>query len=110
MLESPQAIENAGEIAAVDGVDMLLIGTNDLCAEMGIPGQLDHDHVRDAYQAMVDACKAHGKSIGIGGIKEGPMLEDIYAMGARFILGRVDGALLGQAASREVADFTKLAT
>jgi len=36
MLESPRAIENAEEIAAVPGVDVLLIGTSDLCAEMGI--------------------------------------------------------------------------
>ena len=110
MLESPQAIENADAIAATEGVDMLLIGTNDLCAEMGIPGELGHDKVRDAYRAMADACKAHDKAIGIGGIKEGPMLDAIYAMGARFILGRVDGALLGQAAAKEVADFRTLAT
>lgn len=31
MLESPEAIANADEIAAVPGVDALLIGTNDLC-------------------------------------------------------------------------------
>src|SRR5690606_11945360 len=31
MLESPTAIENAAEIAAVDGVDILHIGTTDLC-------------------------------------------------------------------------------
>ncbi len=108
MLESPRAIENAEDIAATEGIDMLLIGTNDLCAEMGIPGQLDHDDVRAAYQAMADACVKHGKAIGIGGIKEGPMLEAIYAMGARFIMGRVDGALLTQAASKEVADYRKL--
>src|SRR5882672_71991 len=34
MLESPRAIENAEEIAAVPGVDVLLIGTSDLCAEI----------------------------------------------------------------------------
>ncbi len=109
MLESPEAIANAHEIAATEGVDMLLIGTNDLCAEMGIPGELGHHKVREAYQAMADACKAHGKAIGIGGIKEGPMLQDIVAMGGRFIMGRVDGALMAQAAAKEVADFRKLA-
>ncbi len=109
MLESPKAIANADEIAATDGVDMLLIGTNDLCAEMGIPGELGHDRVRQAYQDMAAACKAHNKAIGIGGIKEGPMLQDILAMGGRFIMGRVDGALLAQAAAKEVADFRVLA-
>ena len=110
MLESPQAIENAEAIAATEGVDMLLIGTNDLCAEMGIPGQLDHDKVRNAYQTMADACAAHGKAVGIGGIKEGPMLDAIYGMGGRFLMGRVDGALLGQAAGKEVTDLRKLSS
>ena len=31
MLESPKAIDNVDSIAAIDGVDVLLIGTNDLC-------------------------------------------------------------------------------
>ena len=35
MLESPQAIQNVDEIASVKGIDVLLIGTNDLCMEMG---------------------------------------------------------------------------
>ena len=42
MLETPQGIAHADEIAAVEGVDMLLIGTNDLCTELGIPGQIRH--------------------------------------------------------------------
>src|SRR5438270_635016 len=36
MIESPQAVANAKEIAAVEGIDALLIGTSDLTAEMGI--------------------------------------------------------------------------
>ena len=40
MLESPEAISNVDNIAAVEGVDVILIGTNDLCMEMGIPGDL----------------------------------------------------------------------
>ncbi|MFM2129896.1 MAG: hypothetical protein RL477_1442 [Pseudomonadota bacterium] len=108
MLESPEAVANAGQIAAVEGVDMLLIGTNDLCAEMGIPGQLDHPRVIDAYARAAEACKKHGKALGIGGIKEGPVLERIIAMGGRFLMGRVDGVLLQQAASAEVAGLRKL--
>ena len=34
MLETPLGIANADEIAAVPGIDLLLIGSNDLCAEM----------------------------------------------------------------------------
>src|SRR3954451_9447399 len=50
MLETPTAIANAEEIAAVPGVDVLLIGTNDLCAEMGIPGDFGNERLADAYR------------------------------------------------------------
>ena len=49
MLETPKAIENVEAIAAVPGIDVLLIGSNDLCAEMGIPGEFTHDRLADAY-------------------------------------------------------------
>jgi 2-keto-3-deoxy-L-rhamnonate aldolase RhmA len=40
MVETPEAVANADAIAAVPGVDVLLIGTSDLTATMGIPGQI----------------------------------------------------------------------
>src|SRR5437764_3555399 len=52
MLATTTALENAEAIAAVPGVDVLLIGTNDLCAEMGIPGDFGHERVADAYAKM----------------------------------------------------------
>lgn len=39
MVETPAAIAQVDAIAAVPGLDVVLIGTNDLCAELGIPGQ-----------------------------------------------------------------------
>jgi 2-keto-3-deoxy-L-rhamnonate aldolase RhmA len=38
MLETPEAITNVGAIAAIYGVDELLIGTNNLCMEISISG------------------------------------------------------------------------
>src|ERR1700759_1543372 len=38
MMETVAALENVEEIIATEGVDMLLIGSKDLCAEMGITG------------------------------------------------------------------------
>ena len=38
MIETPEAIDNAEAIAAIPGIDALLIGSNDLALEMGIPG------------------------------------------------------------------------
>ena len=39
MLETEEAVENAEAMAAIDGIDALLFGTNDLTIEMGILGR-----------------------------------------------------------------------
>ena len=52
LMETPIAIANAEAIAAVPGVDALLIGTNDLSAEMGVPGEFAHPKVAAAYETV----------------------------------------------------------
>jgi citrate lyase beta subunit len=47
---------------------MLLIGTNDLCAEMGLHGDFGDERVADAYRAMIAAARKHGKFPGMAGI------------------------------------------
>ena len=69
MLETPEGIANADAIAAVPGIDVLLIGSNDLCTAMGIPGELKSPKLRAAYEATAKACKTHGKHLGVGGIR-----------------------------------------
>src|ERR1700760_678070 len=84
--ESAEAVEKAEEIAAVEGVDMVLIGVNDLLADMGLAGKLDHPKVRDAYARTIEACRKHGKHVGVGGLSTKPKLAaEIIAMGARLI-------------------------
>ena len=50
MLETPEGIANADAIAALPGIDVLLIGSNDLCTAMGIPGELKNPKLRAAYE------------------------------------------------------------
>jgi 2-keto-3-deoxy-L-rhamnonate aldolase RhmA len=90
MIESPEAVDNAAEIAAVDGVDVLLIGTSDLTAEMGISGQLGHAKVIDAYTRVGAACAKHGKTLGMGGVYDQENAARYIGMGARFILSGAD--------------------
>ncbi len=94
MLETPTAIANADAIAAVPGVDVLLIGTNDLCAEMGIHGDFGHERVAEAYRAMIAACRKHGKFPGMAGIYNEAIMPRYIEMGARFILSGQDAAFL----------------
>lgn len=103
MLETPEGIANADAVAAVPGIDMLLIGSNDLCTEMGIPGELRHPKLREAYEATARACRAHGKALGVGGIRGDVELQrDLLQMGARFIIAGNDVGYLAAAAKKDV--------
>ena len=86
MIEGPDALDRVEEIAATDGVDILFIGTNDFCAELGIDGQFEHPLVREAYQRTIAACSRHGKHVGIGGLSGKPkLLKQFVEMGARYV-------------------------
>jgi len=94
MIETPEAVENAAAIAAVRGVDVLLIGTSDLTAEMGIPGEIGHERVRAAYAAVIAACRAAGKFAGMGGVYDEATARAYIAMGVQFVLAGSDHGLL----------------
>ena len=100
MLESPEAIDNVDSIAAVDGVDVILIGTNDLCMEMGIPGDYSNPKVKDAYIKVIEACKKYGKTPGMGGVYNEELMSEYIKMGMRFILSGSDLSFMMQSASQ----------
>jgi 2-keto-3-deoxy-L-rhamnonate aldolase RhmA len=104
MIEAPEGVDAADAIAAVDGVDALFVGTYDLTSAMGIPGELDHPRVREAYRVMIAACKRRGKSLLVGGIKEPAALAAYVAAGAArcYFTGSDTGFML-DGARRQVA-------
>ena len=79
MLETPTAIAN---------------GSNDLCAEMGIPGDFGNDRLAEAYGTMIAACEKAGKFPGMAGIYNETIMPRYIAMGARFILSGQDGGFM----------------
>jgi 2-keto-3-deoxy-L-rhamnonate aldolase RhmA len=102
MLETPQGIEQADAIARVPGIDVLLVGSNDLCTTLGIPGELRHPKLRQAYEAVARACKAHGKVLGVGGIRGDLELQaELVHLGARYIAAGNDAAYLASAARKD---------
>lgn len=95
MMETVAALEHVEEIAAVEGIDMMLIGTNDLTAEMGIPGQYDHEKVHEAYTRTIAACRKHGKHVGVGGLASRPdLMARFVQLGARYVSTGTDLAFL----------------
>lgn len=108
MLETPEGIANAEQIAAVPGIDVLLIGSNDLCTAMGIPGEMKHPKLRAAYETVARACKTHGKHLGIGGVRgDVAQVAELVKLGGRFVIAGSDVQYLMKAARDEVAAIRK---
>lgn len=110
MIETPEGVANVDAIAAIEGVDVLLIGSNDLCTEFGIPGQLRHPRLREAFKLTAAACKTHGKTLGIGGVRGDLELQtELYRMGGNFIIAGSDVTYLSAAARADAKALRAIA-
>lgn len=96
MIESQRGADNAAAIAAVPGVDALLVGTNDLSANLGVHGEHGHAKVRACYEKAIAGARAAGKPLISAGIASPDILKQYVAMGASrcCFLGTDAGALL----------------
>ena len=64
-IETPRAVENAAEIAAVDGVDVLFVGPLDLSTGLGVQGRYDEPVYLEALDRVARAAARAGKASGI---------------------------------------------
>jgi 2-keto-3-deoxy-L-rhamnonate aldolase RhmA len=108
MIESVEGLGNAEGMAAVDGIDGLLIGTSDLTAEMGISGQILHPRVEEAYRSVGAACRKADKFLGMGGVYELDAMRRYADLGAHFILTGSDHAYILAGAKPRSDFFRKL--
>ncbi|WP_018763299.1 HpcH/HpaI aldolase family protein [Arthrobacter sp. 135MFCol5.1] len=106
MIESQAGLDAVEDIAAVDGVDMLLVGASDLSVELGVPGQLDHPRVHEAYLQVIKACQANGKFVGVGGLGGRPdLIRQYLDLGAGFVSTGNDISFLSTAAAQKRQQF-----
>ena len=63
-IETAEGLASVEAIAAVPGVDALWLGHFDTTNFMGIPAQWDHPRYKAAVEALVAACRRHGKAAG----------------------------------------------
>lgn len=95
LLESAAGIANVDAIAAIDGVDILGIGMNDLTADLGCPGNVRHPAARAACERVVAAAAAHGKVAIVGGIPEPAYFMELVGLGfAPLIFAGIDTDIL----------------
>ncbi|MCL2344208.1 MAG: aldolase/citrate lyase family protein [Firmicutes bacterium] len=64
-IEHVDAVNNLEEILAVDGVDTIVVGTNDLSGSIGLLGQTRHPEVLALLDEIAVKCKKAGVPFGI---------------------------------------------
>ncbi|GHS98494.1 hpch/hpai aldolase [Synergistales bacterium] len=102
-IETKLAVENAEAIAATEGIDVLLIGPNDLSLSLGIPGDMMNPIELDAIAKVAAACKKHKKYFGM---HAGAALIEKFGSDLNVVMSLTDTDFLlqGFAGIRKLAD------
>jgi 2-keto-3-deoxy-L-rhamnonate aldolase RhmA len=97
-IENREGIRNIDQILSVEGIDLAVMGPNDLSYDLGYGGEPDHPKVVAAIQKVVDACQRCGKH---SGTHMGSLEQLFYwkSKGMTFIAYNTDSGLLYKAAS-----------
>ena len=106
-IESPEALERANEIAAVEGVDALMLGPGDFSILSGFPGQMKDERTRNAKLKIADAAQRAGKDWGcpVGSVEQA---KELMGMGARFVFYQADIVMIKNGLEQIQKDMTPL--
>ena len=94
-------------IAAVDGVDVIHVGANDLLTNMGKPGQFGDPEIMAAIDKVIAAAGKHGKFAGVGGDRHVERQVGFIRNGARFLTTQTDVGLLLAEAMRVTGELRR---
>jgi 2-keto-3-deoxy-L-rhamnonate aldolase RhmA len=104
MIENALGASNAEQIAAVAGVDALMMGPMDLSFELGFPGQTNHPEVIAATLKSAKAAQKADKHFVVGEAGA-ELLDQLRDLGAKIYTGGSDGSYLLSALSKAAAEF-----
>ncbi|WP_245943165.1 HpcH/HpaI aldolase family protein [Rhodovulum viride] len=109
MIESAEALAAVEEIAAVPGLDALIIGTNDLADGIGLRGQIGHPDMLAAFQRIAAAAKAHGLGFGVMGLPPGLVQSHALALGAQMLVATNETNLIVEGGASVLAGLRRRA-
>lgn len=107
-IEHVDAVNSIEEIAAVDGLDGMFIGANDLSGSMGLLGQSGHPDVQSAIMKVLEAGRKAGLPVGIGGPAKPHVIENWIEKGMKFVTMGSDQGMLVAAADGAMGELKKM--
>ena len=106
-LEDPKAIEQAEAIAAVEGVDVIMLGPADFSVLSGIPGQFDHPSIEKSLNKIAQAAANTGK-YWASTAADANSAKGLLQRGAGMILHNADICMVKKGLEIMRDDFSKL--
>ena len=106
-LEDPKAIEQAEAIAAVEGVDVIMLGPADFSVLSGIPGQFDHPSIEKSLNKIAQAAANAGKHWA-STAADANSAKGLLQRGAGMILHNADICIVKKGLEIMRDDFSKL--
>ena len=106
-IESEEAVNRVDELVAPEGIDAVLIGPFDLSQSLGIPGQLSHPRMQEAYREVIRGCDQHGVAPGV----HLQTIEEVgqwVGEGMRFVTFQYDSKLLQEASRGWLKQLRKI--
>lgn len=104
-IETKLGIDNIYEIAAVDGIDSILVGPADLAISLGIPEDYFNIKEIEAIDKVVDACKKNKKSFGIIGKLE---LVEKYKEDINLLVTKIDLDIIREGFIKSINEMKSL--
>ncbi len=106
-IEEQDALQNAEQIAEVEGVDLIFLGPADFSVLSGFPGQFDHPLMLDALKRVAAAAQKAGKHWGTPGFSP-EHIKRLLDMGARMICYGADLLILKNGLEQVQQDLAPL--
>jgi 4-hydroxy-2-oxoheptanedioate aldolase len=109
LLETAAGVGNADAIAAIDGVDVLHVGMNDLSVDLGHVDDLRHADMLDACKRVIAAAQGRGKLAAVGGCSDPAQCVELFKAGAvPLIFAAIDTDLLAAGLSQRATLWNQL--
>ena len=97
-IESTRALARLPELAAVEGLDSLMVGPADLSVSLGVGGDWEHPKLVEAIDRVIAACGEHGLWPAIQ-VRDGDLAQFWIGRGMKLIGCSTEAALLWGALS-----------
>lgn len=105
-VEDPEVLPDLGQIAQLDGIDMIFFGPGDFSQGIGDPANFDNPKIAETRRLVAETARRHGKFAGT--VASLDTLQATIALGYQFVNVGADVVTLAQTFGRIAKAFADL--